>query len=107
MALHCPATVHLVGRDGLPEAVRLLGDQRIAVVCVGPDPELSPAAESAARSLGVTVRLVPGLEDAAGRRDVLAVLADEYRGEHALVVVPGHHRLVTLEIGDDGVRRVD
>lgn len=102
MALHCPATVHLVGRDGLADAVAALAEQRVAAVCVGDDPELQAMAEDSAATLGVSVRIVPELGDGP-RHKSLATIADLYRGEHVLVLVPGHHQLVALEVGDDGI----
>ncbi len=107
MALHCPATLHVVGADSLDGALAGLADQHVAVVCVGEDPELRPAAESSAATLGVPVRVVAGLGDGSPRHHALVALADEFRGEHLLVLVPGHHRLVTMEIGDDGIRHLD
>ncbi len=106
MALHCPATLHLVGLDALPGALEALGQEHIAVVCVGGHPALRAAGESAATTLGAPIRVVPDLGDGGARHAVLGEIADQFRGEHVLVLVPGHHLLVTMEFGDDGVRHL-
>lgn len=106
MALHCPATIHLLGPESLAGALEVLAQEHIAVVCVGEDASLRAGAERAAASLGVPLRVVPYLGDDGPRHEALQDLADQYRGEHVLVLVSGHHQLVTMEVGDDGVRRL-
>jgi hypothetical protein len=106
MALHCPATIHLLGPEALPGALEVLAQEHIAVVCVGEEASLRDTAESAATSLGVPLRVVPDLGDDGPRHEALVDLADEYRGEHVLLVVAGHPQLVTMEVGDDGIRRL-
>jgi hypothetical protein len=104
MALHCPATIHLLGLEALPGALDVLAQEHIAVVCVGEVATWRGTAESAATSLGVPLRVVPDLGVDGPRHDALLDLADQYRGEHVLVLVSGHHQLVTMEVGDDGIR---
>ena len=104
MALHCPATIHLLGPEALAEALDVLAPEHIAVVCVGEQASLRDTAQAAATSLGTPVRVVPDLGADGSRHQALLDLADEYRGEHVLVLVSGHHQLVTMEVGDDGIR---
>lgn len=110
MALHCPATLHLVPEDldlgGLRGLAEALHDARVACVLSAPLDGVTDAAQVLASLLGVPARTGAGLEGAEdSRHEALASIADEFRGEH-VVVLTGTERS-TLEVGDDVWRRVD
>lgn len=122
MALFCPVTLHLLGpgdEDGTRAAVQDLRTERVAAVFSSGEGAEAAVADLAAELLGVAHRADPGLvgldvsavrpggTSGTGAAAALDAIADQFRGEHVLVVgsrsgSDGRVRLHRLEIGDDG-----
>lgn len=105
MTLHCPARFLVVPAARLDDdALQRLRDERVAVVCSGPEHRTEAAAS--AEVLGCPVVELAGLDDTSRWSEELEGIADLHRGETVLVVGGAGSAVPSgvVEIGDDGAR---